>query len=366
VSWCLGGKKPLSSLEVSLVFLLTPLALFYLFSVLSRPIFDEKFTLIVSPFFFLLVARGLAGLRRLSSATALAALLLIFGAATHQLTNYFYVPRYAKSPPWRELVARIHDGAQPGDLLIFNFPDPATPYYNADRLPAVLLPASGHPSPKEVDVALPEALQGHPRAWFIPQPAENWDRDGLVGRWLQRHADRQGVVQAGPLLAELYLSLQTFLEKMERQEATFGGEIRLLGYDIECQKGRGERWGDACPPALAGGTGLALTLYWQALAPVPTSYTVFTHLTGPDGSIQGQQDNPPVMGTYPTSEWSPGETIVDKYVIIVARGAPPGDYSLRVGLYDPATGERVAATDESGPLADNQVVLKHRLRVETQ
>jgi mannosyltransferase len=348
-------RQERDGLALSLVFLLAPLALYYLFSILSRPVFDEKFTLIVSPFFFLLVARGVEGLRRRSSLAAVAALLLIFGGATHALANYFFVPGYAKSPPWRELVAGIHARARPDDLLIFNFPDPATPYYNADFIPALLLPSSAPLTPDEVAVEVEAALAGHPRAWLVPQPMPNWDAEGLVGRWLGRHADKRAEVRAGPLLTELYLAPQTFLAQMEAQEATFGGKIKLLGYDVECRTGR-----DACQ----AGDVLELTLYWRALAPMSASYTVFTHLVGPGGNMQGQQDNPPVGGTYPTSEWSPGETIVDKYDIMIQQGAPPGEYTLRVGLYDPASGERLPAADTSGPLADNQAVLSQKLWVE--
>jgi hypothetical protein len=347
-------RQERDGLALSLAFLLAPLALYYLFSILSRPVFDEKFTLIVSPFFLLLLARGVEGLRRRVPLAALAGLLLVFGGATHALANYFFVPGYAKSPPWRELVAGIHARARPDDLLIFNFPDPATPYYNADFLPAQLLPSSAPTTPGEVAMEVETALEGHPRAWLVPQPMPNWDAEGLVGRWLGRHADKRDEVRAGPLLAELYLSPQTFLAEMERQETGFGDKVKLLGYDVECGTGKGS--------CRVGGV-LELTLYWRALAPMSTSYTVFAHLVGPDGSIQAQQDNPPVGGAYPTSEWLPGSIIVDKYAIMIREGAPPGDYTLRVGLYDPASGERLPATGEGGPLADDQAVLSQELWV---
>jgi hypothetical protein len=54
-------------------------------------------------------------------------------------------------------------------------------------------------------------------------------------------------------------------------------------------------------------------------------------------------DRPPLDGAYPTSTWLPGQTIIDRRSIPLA-GVPPGDYRLIVGLYNPATQQRLATT----------------------
>ena len=89
------------------------------------------------------------------------------------------------------------------------------------------------------------------------------------------------------------------------------------------------------------GEAVRLTLVWRCLREMETSYTVFTHLLDEGQQIRGQQDNPPVGGRYPTTLWVPGEVIVDEYAIAVRPGAPPGSYLVEVGLYDPATMERL-------------------------
>jgi hypothetical protein len=58
----------------------------------------------------------------------------------------------------------------------------------------------------------------------------------------------------------------------------------------------------------------------------------------PSGRTIGGQDNQPVNGTYPTSWWTPGEYVIDRYEI-KATGA-----AIEVGLYDPETGERLGPT----------------------
>ena len=48
---------------------------------------------------------------------------------------------------------------------------------------------------------------------------------------------------------------------------------------------------------------LELSLYWQATAETDTSYRVFIHLIGPDGSLVAQADGEPAGWTRPTTGW---------------------------------------------------------------
>jgi hypothetical protein len=107
------------------------------------------------------------------------------------------------------------------------------------------------------------------------------------------------------------------------------------------------------PAALRPGETFSLVLYWRADGLIPRSYTVFVHLVGPDGRIYAQQDAVPGGWTRPTTGWFPGEFLRDEYRLTVDPSAPPGTYILRVGWYDPATGQRVPVLDETGaPLGD--------------
>ena len=90
---------------------------------------------------------------------------------------------------------------------------------------------------------------------------------------------------------------------------------------------------------------LRLSLYWQAERRPSRDYTVFVHLESETGHLIAQQDNPPRQGTYPTSQWLPGEIVEDTYQIRVDPALPPGAYLLKVGLYDPATGRRLLRPD---------------------
>jgi hypothetical protein len=115
----------------------------------------------------------------------------------------------------------------------------------------------------------------------------------------------------------------------------YGDQIRLLGHDLE------RATGDE-------GDELRVTLHWQATDWMDRDYTVFVHLTGPDGTIATQSDGPPGDPFFPTSTWLPGETVVDPHVLSLPADAPPGTYSLLVGVYYAPTDERLQAVDGQG------------------
>ncbi len=70
----------------------------------------------------------------------------------------------------------------------------------------------------------------------------------------------------------------------------------------------------------------------------PERLTNFVHFVAANGAIVFGADHTPER---PTSEWTAGQTIVDTFPVRLPASAPDGSYSLRVGLYAPATGSRV-------------------------
>jgi len=108
----------------------------------------------------------------------------------------------------------------------------------------------------------------------------------------------------------------------------FEGKIALVGFDLDQRTVR-------------PGETLHLTLYWEALSPMEEDYTVFTHLLRPPDEIWAQEDDQPQDGQSPTSTWQPGQIIEDHYQLTLRPEAPPGVYQVEIGLYLPATGDRL-------------------------
>ncbi len=127
--------------------------------------------------------------------------------------------------------------------------------------------------------------------------------------------------------------------------ATLGEQVRFLGYTLETDTVR-------------AGDGISFTLYWQALRPMNISYSVFTHLLGPEDRLVGQKDGLPRGGAYPTTLWQPGEVVADPYTFLLDPSTPPGRYPLEVGMYRLETDKRLPATDADGrPLPGDRILL---------
>jgi len=124
-------------------------------------------------------------------------------------------------------------------------------------------------------------------------------------------------------------------------DARLGEAIRLVGYRLAYDE-------------VAPGDALLLTLYWQAEGPVEDEVTAFVHLQGVDGRLVAQRDHPPGAA----GGWESGALVEDRCEVQVPPDVPSGDYTLSVGMYDPATMERLPALEAGGRrLPEDRVVL---------
>ncbi|MFB0545770.1 MAG: hypothetical protein ACETWB_02570, partial [Anaerolineae bacterium] len=125
--------------------------------------------------------------------------------------------------------------------------------------------------------------------------------------------------------------------------ADLGHRVRLLGYDLKATQAR-------------PGDILVLTLYWQAIAPMSVDYSVFVHLES--DRIWGQRDGLPLCGFYRTSDWRPGDVVVERYRVPIDSATPAGEYPLQVGMYDPLDGRRLEVFGERGEALGNSIFLE--------
>lgn len=114
-----------------------------------------------------------------------------------------------------------------------------------------------------------------------------------------------------------------------------------------------ERYGVPQASARAG-EDVVLRLGWRARAPSATPLSVFVHLVGPDGQPVAQADGFP--GGAATEAWTPGQLAYDERVLSLPVDAAPGEYRFVVGVYDPATGERLPALRPDGARAAGDAV----------
>jgi mannosyltransferase len=336
------SDSPASGNLVPVTYLGIPLAIIFTFSLWRFPIFDERYVLFLAPAFSLIVALGLNALYEIQKAKglAVAGLAYIVCASGYSLFNYWYVPAYAKSPDWHSFVDHIAAEAQPSDVLIQNYPDPALPYYLKDRIPRILLPRSSGQSEADLNADLARITGRYNRLWFQPAPNSTWDTDGKVATWLERHAREIRAYDVRGARLELYATADAAVRNAKPVNATFGGHIRLIAFDLEQTKR------------------LTLRLYWQTDAKLASDYTVFVHLYSSEGRLVAQKDSTPVNGTFPTSQWEANGTIVDTYEVTLPGELPSGTYTVMAGMYDSQTQVRLPVVDGEGKaFPENRVLL---------
>jgi hypothetical protein len=115
--------------------------------------------------------------------------------------------------------------------------------------------------------------------------------------------------------------------------ANFDNLAELVGVVIE-------------PFAMNRGMPITVTIIWRGLQEMPVSYRVFVHLVNTKGEIVAQSDAEPAGWTRPTTGWLPGEYIVDSHFLGPVPLGEGEEYTLRIGLYDPATGTRLTSSGE--------------------
>lgn len=118
------------------------------------------------------------------------------------------------------------------------------------------------------------------------------------------------------------------------------------------------------PERVQSGQTVDVLVNWYVSVGRPQlDYTTLVHLGQPDEPPLTTGDSPPVSGSYPTSAWRNGEAILDTYRLVIPDDLEPGRYPVWIGLYDPATGERLPVKVD-GTVQPNGVYLAGWIEVE--
>ncbi len=104
--------------------------------------------------------------------------------------------------------------------------------------------------------------------------------------------------------------------------ADFEDQLLLLGCDLETLAAR-------------HGEAVQISLYWQALVAPERDYEISILMTTEEGEVLDEILREPVDGLYPTSLWSNGEVLRDRFALFVDESIPEGRHRLWVGLWDP-------------------------------
>ena len=199
-------------------------------------------------------------------------------------------------------------------------------------------------APQRDQAVQPAVTAGTPRQEFsYATELDTGTANGRVPVWIQHPSAVCGWLQRST--DGCVLGMVDVSEGLLPQGAiNFEDKVALLDVDIPDKQ-------------LAPGDRLLVTLTWQGLAPMGVDYTVFVQVLDDRDHIAGQVDAWPVQGTRPTSQWEPGEIIVDPYVLQLDDNLPAGPYRVIVGLYQLSDLRRLMVLNQDGvPIDDKYLV----------
>lgn len=123
-------------------------------------------------------------------------------------------------------------------------------------------------------------------------------------------------------------------------DVNFGDAISLIGYDIL---------------PVSNNSQLPITLYWRVLQSGTGHFQPFVHLEDTWEHRWSQIET----FSYPSEQWTAGETIVQRVQVPLPPGLPPDTYQLRVGLFSPESGSQLPRLDAHGRYAGNAALLEN-------
>lgn len=94
---------------------------------------------------------------------------------------------------------------------------------------------------------------------------------------------------------------------------------------------------------------LTLDLYWEVINQPPGNFLLFVHLIDQEtGTLIAQRDTHPGLGSFPSSQWQPGDRFIDSIRLHASETVyTPATADLQIGLYAP--GENSYRLGIAGP-----------------
>jgi len=150
------------------------------------------------------------------------------------------------------------------------------------------------------------------------------------GQELEVSDERGGSLGTAVTLGEFKISPSPFrspkalsLQYLRREE--FGGQLRLLGYELPSREWR-------------SGESLHLELYWQAMASPTKGYEVVLQMVDKRGEVLREEVYHPSKADYPANQWTVGALVRGQYDLLITPAAEGEDIRLILKVREEKTG----------------------------
>jgi mannosyltransferase len=305
-----------------------------------------RYLLYLAPLLCLLVAAGVDWLahvdRRLAGLWLGVTLMVCAGGL------FYYFGDYQKSY-YREMAHTLNTQVAPDDGVLLEAPRqhllakyylPARQtYYTAPHveLPDVW-PINAPPLvPEEMDDRIQEYLRRHAVLWLILTAEDEVDKGEFISKYLTAVSYRQRCQEWLDVRLCRFVSPQHVqLAVQTRIEQRFGPAFWLQGAAMILDE------------TVDGSRFLLVELGWFAEQRPEIDYRVTLRLLDADGVTVSQQDEYPIGPLLPPSTWQAGDAKPGYMVLALPADLDTGRYAIVVGLYDPASLELLAHSDQEG------------------
>jgi len=188
---------------------------------------------------------------------------------------------------------------------------------------------------------------GYEQIWLVREMPVDCDRNHRTAQWLKEHAHQVSENWLENTVFDLYLTparMGTYRSPSQSVSTTFDDQFELSAYALNQEH-------------IAPGGTLAVALRWRVLSPMDVDYKFFLVLLGPNNESLALRDGMPLNWLRPTTSWEVGETVDDRWGMVVGADTPVGTYPLYVGAYDPTTGERLPVQTPGGEIVGDMVLV---------
>lgn len=267
---------------------------------------------------------------RLSPLASPLTLLLTIAVTCFLLTRYYHTDRQFGPPndAYTQALTTIARQSRPNESIItvaqYHYHVPMNRF--KARLPLVGFAQQTPPLPNTAKPLLASAAGGQ-NIWLVTIGFAPAAPNNAAEQWLALNTFKVSDVW---LPDEVRLARYTATQPTDTRPAgvALGNELALAQVRLR--------------DSLRPGQLLPVELTWQTLAQPQANYVTFLQLLDMNGRLVAQHDSPPNGGYSPASGWQPGQTITSRHALALPNMLPAGDYRLIAGLYNPATGQRLA------------------------
>ena len=298
-----------------------------------RMLVSPRYLLFIWPPFAAAAAIGLLALPRQAMRISLGVLVCV-GVAQVYNDLPRTMPGTLNNPPWREMFSMIGPDIRNDGLVFVNMVDlvglsgyrlPMLYYFNRFMPPNAPKPFELEFPPEPNASQLDNAARGTQEVWFISTDGESNQR-GDVARTV---LSRDYFAQCGNWNYPKYATYLVRWDKVDGDMLQFTNGLRIQRSPLNTVKDT-YRVGETL--------NLAFGLYTTTALSV--DYSMGVYLFNRLGQVVAEQDYAPARTR--TSTW----TINDRYCDVRALTLPtePGDYAVKLALYDSNSGTRVSAS----------------------